>query len=627
MRGHDARPPKAAGMSDFDWDTRAYGKPVSRQMINGITMAYFPGQGFPYFYGGDADKASGLYGNRLAVSDPRVASINKTRDLYRPDLVAGAVRGGVSPANNKGSSYRGSVMYAPGYTSAPVEKMSASSRNPFVHLYEDSATGLYRLGDAIYNNPVSGALADDMGKLYDAVHSAPDDWAREQDLADSNRFYADVYGHPVSPGAKPDPVAAAHYRAQASQHQAVADAARYRGIESASSLVPFGRPVLHAVTGHWDPEQDTSDVMGTAALGLATGGLLDGGLYSDLRPSSEDILGDYSGNTERVDTASYAPTRQSGKASVSETSVPSKPTRIVAENPAARQTIDLKKLRNTSVTDLMGMRGSPPNVYKTTAPSTMGASAEAGASSVFGPAASMSGEAVDGWGYGAGSKGWSPKPAQPTLSNIWGRPWNRASEPATSPSVDPDVSGTSMGTSDFSSGSLNDDDALGNADDIYDTTGFNNYDYANDSSVKAPLPVKLGQIANETPLAGARGTGINRAWKLEAALVGKYGRGTRGYTSDEISAIQNGANFADLGLTGHHTNSVKTNSDWAGDPRNIFFLRQGSGNEHMVLGHPGGTTVSQPGGSLVDRQWMLDNLDQAQFGSSPGQLDLDIDSN
>ena len=56
-----------------------------------------------------------------------------------------------------------------------------------------------------------------------------------------------------------------------------------------------------------------------------------------------------------------------------------------------------------------------------------------------------SGEAVDGWGYGAGSKGWSPKPAQPTLSDIWGRPWNRASEPTASSSGDPDVSASSKG--------------------------------------------------------------------------------------------------------------------------------------------------------------------------------------
>lgn len=83
-RQHSSRPlQKPAGMSDFDWDTHRYGKAESRQVINGITMAYFPGQYGPRFYGGDADRAQKMYGNHLMSSDPRVSAIQRSRDLFR----------------------------------------------------------------------------------------------------------------------------------------------------------------------------------------------------------------------------------------------------------------------------------------------------------------------------------------------------------------------------------------------------------------------------------------------------------------------------------------------------------------------------------------------------------------
>jgi hypothetical protein len=75
---------KPAGMSDFDWDNRRsmaqYGKPLIRYTINTatgpITKAYFPGHSVPIFYGGEYDRVhnNGLYGNRLPVSDARVAA-------------------------------------------------------------------------------------------------------------------------------------------------------------------------------------------------------------------------------------------------------------------------------------------------------------------------------------------------------------------------------------------------------------------------------------------------------------------------------------------------------------------------------------------------------------------------
>jgi len=48
---------------------------------------------------------------------------------------------------------------------------------------------------------------------------------------------------------------------------------------------------------------------------------------------------------------------------------------------------------------------------------------------------------------------------------------------------------------------------------------------------------------------------------------------------------------------------------WQGDPRNIAFLRQGSGQSHMTMGHPGGTRAPQPSGDLIDRQAMLEGLE------------------
>jgi hypothetical protein len=97
-------------------------------------------------------------------------------------------------------------------------------------------------------------------------------------------------------------------------------------------------------------------------------------------------------------------------------------------------------------------------------------------------------------------------------------------------------------------------------------------------------------------------------WRQEVELVNKTGKGTAPWTAEEIAQIKAGKDYKDLGYTGHHINKVADFPAWQGDPRNIAFLKQGSGEGHMVVGHPGGTRAPQPTGNLIDRQAMLDGL-------------------
>jgi RHS repeat-associated protein len=120
--------------------------------------------------------------------------------------------------------------------------------------------------------------------------------------------------------------------------------------------------------------------------------------------------------------------------------------------------------------------------------------------------------------------------------------------------------------------------------------------------------VIMRPMSGATPIPGSRQTGIDRAWALETELVQRTGAGTAPWTPAEITRIQAGATYGDLGVTGHHINRVADYPAWAGDPRNIAFLRQGSGQTHMTIGHPGGTRAPQPEGYLIDRQAMLDLL-------------------
>jgi hypothetical protein len=129
------------------------------------------------------------------------------------------------------------------------------------------------------------------------------------------------------------------------------------------------------------------------------------------------------------------------------------------------------------------------------------------------------------------------------------------------------------------------------------------------SMLRGGLPqLELLPMSSTTPQSGTPGTGIERAWKQEVALVRASGRGTAPWTPDEITQILGGASYGDLGHTGHHINKVEDYRAWAGDPRNIAFLKQGSGESHMRLGHPGGTAAPQPEGYLIDRSAMIANL-------------------
>jgi RHS repeat-associated protein len=111
--------------------------------------------------------------------------------------------------------------------------------------------------------------------------------------------------------------------------------------------------------------------------------------------------------------------------------------------------------------------------------------------------------------------------------------------------------------------------------------------------------------APSPPIQGPRQKAIDLAWLQEVELVKQTGRGTRPWSQRELDAIKKGAKYGSLGYTGHHINRVKDAPEWEGDPRNIFFLRQGSGEEHMTVGHPGGTRAPQPERPLVDRKATL----------------------
>ncbi|NML65114.1 DUF4280 domain-containing protein [Hymenobacter sp. RP-2-7] len=132
--------------------------------------------------------------------------------------------------------------------------------------------------------------------------------------------------------------------------------------------------------------------------------------------------------------------------------------------------------------------------------------------------------------------------------------------------------------------------------------------------------------ATTGPLAGARATGIDRAWALEKQLVTETNAGTRTWSQPEMDLIKSTPNsrltsvMSRAGYTGHHINSVEGNGTlgpaWQGDPRNIVFLENhnhpGGFNNHVrgVEGH-GGHTQNATSGNLIDRQAMLDAHRQA----------------
>ena len=107
------------------------------------------------------------------------------------------------------------------------------------------------------------------------------------------------------------------------------------------------------------------------------------------------------------------------------------------------------------------------------------------------------------------------------------------------------------------------------------------------------------------PQSGSRGTGINRAWKLERELVLKTGKGTRNWTPEEIQELKNTGKVT--GYTGHHRNNVNQFPEWKGDARNIDFIsNQPNGGEHLNgnRGHRG-NYQNPTNGRLIDREAMI----------------------
>jgi len=112
-----------------------------------------------------------------------------------------------------------------------------------------------------------------------------------------------------------------------------------------------------------------------------------------------------------------------------------------------------------------------------------------------------------------------------------------------------------------------------------------------------PAPSSVNpNLAGETPLPGTRGAGVKRAAKAEVDLVKRTGKGTVDWTPEEIASIQAEGRLPQ-GTVGHHINNVDQFPDWAGDPRNIKFVRGQAGN----LAEHGGNFQNPTTGPLIDR--------------------------
>jgi hypothetical protein len=108
-------------------------------------------------------------------------------------------------------------------------------------------------------------------------------------------------------------------------------------------------------------------------------------------------------------------------------------------------------------------------------------------------------------------------------------------------------------------------------------------------------------LEGKTPLAGTRGTGVSRAKALEVKLVQITGGGTVDWTTEEIAFIQKEGRLPPNTVVGHHINDVAENPGWAGDPRNISFVR---GQEQNLNEH-GGNFQNSTQGPLIDRQALI----------------------
>lgn len=122
----------------------------------------------------------------------------------------------------------------------------------------------------------------------------------------------------------------------------------------------------------------------------------------------------------------------------------------------------------------------------------------------------------------------------------------------------------------------------------------------NGGSSGAAKSNKTPHTAGKTPLPGTRRAGVIRAGRNEVELVMNTGKGTMNWTPTEIKFIRTNGRLPD-GIVGHHINSVAHNRAWAGDPRNIRFVRGQSGN----LQEHGGNFRNPTTGPLIDRDALM----------------------
>jgi RHS repeat-associated protein len=91
-----------------------------------------------------------------------------------------------------------------------------------------------------------------------------------------------------------------------------------------------------------------------------------------------------------------------------------------------------------------------------------------------------------------------------------------------------------------------------------------------------------------------RATAVRKAWKAEAALVKKTGKGTREWTKAELHELKTTGKVE--GYAGHHINNVNDHKKLAGNPNNIEFVTP---EEHLAK--HGGDFHNSTNGPLLSR--------------------------
>lgn len=111
---------------------------------------------------------------------------------------------------------------------------------------------------------------------------------------------------------------------------------------------------------------------------------------------------------------------------------------------------------------------------------------------------------------------------------------------------------------------------------------------------------KIGTIQKKSPsISYLRQKAVRQAWKQEMQLVQQTGKGSKNWTSRQLSQLTKREKIKRY--EGHHIRDVSTHSKkWAGDPRNITFLtRKQHLKEHR------GNFKEPTTGKLIDREKMM----------------------